>query len=432
MASDKGGIVSIRYLPGLVVVVLLALTAPALAAFNSPTLLYENPTADVLPAGTLAMTVDMTYPLVQTSMNTNYLEANANVRFSPVKHLDFAVTAYTFSDFVLDAKYQILGGEPDRFGLAVGVTDIGFNDYISPIGHDSANAWPDWKYWDNMHTEYVRTTERFSAFVVTNIPVTKFARLHVGLGRGRFVGYSEHSKYFNSDFFFDDKYHQWAVALFGGAEVYVHPHVALVAEASTRELNTGVKASFGPFDATVAWTKMEGLLFPTGDPEDEKFGRLYAGVTYRFSNWGAFQPRESYCVPPVEPVPPPEAVPVPTGPAPSELKFELLPIYFDLDQSNIRPGDAEILKRNAEAILAKARAGLKADVLIEGHCCPLASEMYNVGLGMRRAEAAKAYLVGLGVGASLLTTETFGEANPHYVDTAEYYLDRRCEFKWKY
>jgi len=423
---------SIRYLPGLIVVVLLALTAPALAAFNSPTLLYETPTADVLPAGMLAITPDMTYPLVQTAMNTNYLEANANIRFSPLKHFDLAVTAYTFSDFVLDAKYQILGGEPDRFGLAVGVSDVGFNSYISPIGHDSANAWPDWKYWNDDNTVYIRTYENFSAFAVTSIPVTKYARLHIGLGRGRFVGYSEHSKYFNSDFYFG-KYHQWAIALLGGAEVYVNPHVALVAEGSTRDLNAGVKGSFGPFDATVALTKIEGLLFPKSTaPWDEKFGRLHVGVTYRFSNWSAFRPRESYCVPPIEPVPPPEPVQVPTNPAPSELAFNLLPMYFDLDQSIIRPGDAEILKRNAEAILAKAKAGLKADVIIEGHCCPLASEMYNVGLGMRRAEAAKAYLVGLGVDAALLTTETFGEANPPYTDFAEYYLDRRCEFKWKY
>jgi outer membrane protein OmpA-like peptidoglycan-associated protein len=417
----------------LVVLALLAAASSAWAAFNSPTLLYESPTADVLPAGTLAITADMTYPLIQTPMNVNYPEANANIRFSPIKHFDFAVTAYTFSDFVLDAKYQIVGGEPDRFGLAVGVYDIGFNDYISPIGHDSANAWPDWKYWNNFHTEYVRTHERFSAFAVASIPVTKFARLNVGLGRGRFVGYSEHSRYFNSDFFYNDKYHQWAVALFGGAEIYVLPHVALVAAGSTRDLNTGVKASFGPFDASVAWTKMEGLLFASGDSTDEKFGRLFVGVTYRFSNWDAFRPRETYCVPPIEPVPPPpEPVLVQTNPVPSELKFELLPMYFDLDQSIIRPGDAEILKRNAEAILAKAKAGLKADVIIEGHCCPLASEMYNVGLGMRRAEAAKAYLVGLGVDAALLTTETFGEANPPYTDFAEYYLDRRCEFKWKF
>ncbi|MBM3332052.1 OmpA family protein [candidate division WOR-3 bacterium] len=398
--------------------------------FNSPTLLYETPTADVLPPGALALAADMTYPLVQTSQNVNYPEANVNIRFSPIKRLDFALTAYTFSDYVLEAKYRILGGEPDRFGLAVGVYDVGLNGYVSPVGHDTADAWPDTKYTDSSKTN-VRTYESFSAFAVASLPVTRFARLNIGLGRGRFVGYSIHSKYFNSDFLLGG-YHQWAVALFGGAEIYVLPHVALVAEASTRDLNAGVKANFGSFTATAAWTKMEGLVFSEGD---ERFGRLFVGASYQFNDLsglaGLFRRRE--CPPPPEPVPPPPGpIEVPVGPAPSERKFELLPIYFDLDQSVIRPGDAEILKRNAEAILAKARAGLKADVLIEGHCCPLASEMYNVGLGMRRAEAAQAYLVGLGVDAALLTAESFGEANPPYTDTADYHLDRRCEFKWKY
>ena len=408
-----------------VMVALLAIAGPASAGFNSPTLLYETPTADVLPAGSIAISADMTLPLVNTPQNTNYWEADANVRFSPVKHFDFAVTAYTFEDYVLDAKYQILGGEPDRFGLAVGVYDVGFNSYISPIGHDTANAWPDWKYKD-------RTTERFSAFAVASIPVTKFARLHLGLGRGRFVGYDAHSKYFNTDIFFNEC-HQWALSLFGGVEVYVNPHVALVAEATGRDLNSGVKANFGPVTAAVAWDKMEGLLFSKGD---ERFGRLVFGVSYQFDN--LFRHPARPVVPaPAPPAPPPESVPV-TAPQPkpetvavAPVKFDLLPIHFDLDKSVIRPGDAEILKRNAEAIIAKTKAGLKADVIIEGHCCPLAHEMYNVGLGMRRAESAKAYLVGLGVDAALLTTESFGKANLPYTSEAEHYLDRRCDFKWK-
>jgi len=123
-----------------VVTALLVVAAPAstgLASaapgrqFNSPTMLYETPTADVLPPGTLAITADVTYPLVQTPNNTNHLEANANIRFSPIEHLDFTVTAYTLSDYMLDAKYQIIGGEPGRFGLAVGVCDIGLNSYVS-------------------------------------------------------------------------------------------------------------------------------------------------------------------------------------------------------------------------------------------------------------------------------------------------------------
>ena len=413
----------------LVGVVVVALSAPALAAFNSPTLLYQTPTADVLPAGALAISAGPTFPLTKTSMNVDYLEADLNVRFSPYRHLDFALTAYTFADYVLDAKYQILGGAPDRFGLAVGIYDIGLSSYVSPIGHGTANAWPDWKHPS-------RTTERFSAFAVTSIPVTRFARLHVGLGRGRFVGYATHSEYFNSDIFFD-AYQQWAVALFGGVEVYVTPQVALVAEAGSRDFNTGVKVNYGAFTATVAWTKMEGLVFAQGEPDGcPKFGRLEVGLTYQFNNLSGrsevTQTRE-YSVPPREPGPPRLGLEsLPTGLAPSASEFKLLPIYFDLNESIIRPWYAEVLERNAKAILARAKAGLKADVIVEGHCCPLASEVYNVGLGMRRAEAAKAYLVELGVDATLLTTEAFGKANPQYRDKLEYYLDRKCEFKWKY
>ena len=410
---------------GHTVLALLALGAPALAAFSSTTLLYQTPTADVLQAGALAVSADMTFPLTQTSMNVDYPEADANVRFSPYRHLDFALTAYTFVDYVLDVKYQAIGSTPDRFGLAVGMYDIGFNSYVSPIGHDTANAWPDWKHKS-------RTTERFSAFAVTSIPVTQSVRLHVGLGRGRFVGYATHSRYFNSDIFFNE-YHQWAVALFGGVEVYLTPRVALVAEAGSRDFNTGVKVNYGAFTATVAWTKMEGLVFAKGEPEGcPKFGRLEVGLTYQFNSLsgrlGGTRPREHF-VPPMEPGPPRlKLESLPTGPVPSEL----LPVYFELDKSVIRPEYDEVLKRNAEAILAKAKAGLRADVIIEGYCCPLASEVYNVDLGIQRAEAAKAHLVALGVDPALLTTVSFGSANPRYRDRVEYYLDRRCEFKWKY
>jgi hypothetical protein len=263
----------------LVVVAVLTSVAPARARFSNPTLLYETPTADVLPPGAMAISADITYPLVQTGANVNYPEADACVRFSPLQHLDFAVTAYTFADYVLDVKYQILGGEPSRFGLAVGMCDIGWYEHVSPVGHDTANAWPDWKY-NAYLPRYDRTTERFSPFVVTSFPVMRFARASIGLGRGRFVGYDVRSKYFNSDLFFN-KYHQWAVAVFGGAEVYVTPQIALVVEASTRDLNTGAKAVFGPVTATIAWAKMEGILWSRGD---DRFGRLLASVSYQFNN----------------------------------------------------------------------------------------------------------------------------------------------------
>ncbi len=401
---------SIRCLPGLVVLALLATVAPASARFNNPTLLYEVPTADVLPAGALAVSADMTYPLVNTPKNTNYLEFNANVRYSPLKRLDFAVTAYTFTDYVLSAKYQIVGGNPDRLGLAVGVYDVGLNSYISPIGHDTANAWPDWKYWSKDGTQYVRTTERFSAFVVTSIPLASLARVHVGLGRGRFVGYSEHSSYFNSDYFLDG-YHQWAIAVFGGAEVYVHPHVALVVEGSTRDLNTGVKASFGPVTAAVAWTKMEGLIFPKGD---DRFGRLELGVSYQLDK--AFQYRgPEIPLHHIEPAPEPEQHPV----APTPEKLRLYAIWFEWDKWDITSVAEATLRRNADVLLAHP----DMKIVITGYASEEGTIEHNLPLSGRRAYAAYEYLKSLGVPGRQMRFRAMGESEgrPYPIHRSAYF-----------
>jgi outer membrane protein OmpA-like peptidoglycan-associated protein len=442
MTNDERGAVSIlSQEPGarrretgadmlVVVVALLAFVAPLSAGPVSTTLLYQTPTADVLPAGALAIAADVTYPLIQTPKNVNYLETDVNVRFSPYRGLDFALTAYTFADYAFDVKFQAAGGGPDRCGLALGIYDIGLSSYVSPVGHDTANAWPDWKY-NQYLPRYNRQTERFSAFVVTSIPVTRFARLHLGLGRGRFVGYDVRSKYFNIDYLFDE-YHQWAFGLFGGVEVLVTAQVTLVAEASGRDMNTGVKVNYDAFTAMVAWTKMEGLLFDEGE---KRFGRLEVGLSYQFDNLSGrsavTRPRGHYA-PLTEPWLPHLEAAEASSPVPSESEVKLLPIYFGLDKSTIWPWFDDVLKRNAEAIFARAKAGLKADVIIEGHTCPTASEAHNVDLGMRRAQAAKAYLIGLGVDAALLTTESVGSAHLPYRDKAEYYLDRRCEFRWRY
>jgi len=391
-----------------VVVALLVVAAPASAASNSPTLLFDTPTADVLPAGALAISADATFPLTKTSMNVDYPELDANVRFSPLKRLDFAVTAYTLKDYVLDAKYRIIGDEPGDFGLAVGVYDVGLNSYVSPLGHGLNAAWPDWKHRD-------RTTENFSAFAVASIPMTEIVRYHVGLGRGRFVGYGTRSKYLNTDVFFKD-HHQWALALFGGAEFYVTPQVTLVAEANSRDMNTGVKASFGPVTAAVAWKKMEGLVFAKGDG---RFGRFEFGVSYQFDNLCRRR----------EPMPPPERAPEPEpeSVAVEPVKQDLVPIHFDFDKSNIRPGDATILQGNYDVL----KQAPQARVTIEGYCDPIGTSEYNIALGMRRAEAAKAYLAKLGADRNMFSTISYGEEMLVTRDAMQFELNRRCEFKWK-
>lgn len=83
-------------------------------------------------------------------------------------------------------------------------------------------------------------------------------------------------------------------------------------------------------------------------------------------------------------------------------------IYFAFDRYDIRPKDAEILRKNLEWF--RANPGKK--VLIEGHCDERGTIEYNLALGQKRAEAAKAYLIKLGVNPEVLETISYGKERP--------------------
>lgn len=397
-----------RSLLGLIALALLGFAGTASAEFSSPTLLYGTPTTDVLPVGTLAVSADVS--LARTSTNWGR-EENANVRFSPYKHLDLAVTAYTVADYVLDVKYQFMGDGPGRFGLAAGVYDLGLNSHISPAGRGAAGVWTDWKYKKNDVT--VRPYENFSAFAVGSYRPTRSIRLHAGLGRGRFVGYGDRSKYLNTDVFFNHA-HQWALGLFAGAEVYLIPQVALVVEASGRDVNGGLKADLGPITATLACNKVEGL-FASGD---NRYGRLEVGFAYRFNDWasltGLFRPRGPRLELAKPVCPPPEPVPTPRGVTVCPSTSGLEPIWFDWDSWEITPGAAASLAQNAETLLDHPHT----KVVLIGYASEGGSPEANCMLSGKRALAVFEYLKSLGVPEQQMRYRSVavpnGESHPAY------------------
>jgi peptidoglycan-associated lipoprotein len=83
-------------------------------------------------------------------------------------------------------------------------------------------------------------------------------------------------------------------------------------------------------------------------------------------------------------------------------------IYFEFDSAVLLPMAREVLSRKADWI----RENQDASVIIEGHCDERGTNAYNIALGDRRAESAKAYLVDLGIDAVLLTTISYGEERP--------------------
>jgi len=83
-------------------------------------------------------------------------------------------------------------------------------------------------------------------------------------------------------------------------------------------------------------------------------------------------------------------------------------IYFDTDRYNIDSADASALTKQAEWL--NRYPGKRAT--IEGHCDERGTRDYNLALGERRANAAKNYLVGLGIEPGRLTTVSYGKERP--------------------
>ncbi len=111
------------------------------------------------------------------------------------------------------------------------------------------------------------------------------------------------------------------------------------------------------------------------------------------------------------PAPAPAAqqpAPAPVTPPPSDWNISQNNIYFEFDKSTLTPMAQDTLMRHA----AWLRENADVTVTIEGHCDERGTNEYNLALGDRRADSAKAFLVDLGIAASRLTTISYGEERP--------------------
>lgn len=88
--------------------------------------------------------------------------------------------------------------------------------------------------------------------------------------------------------------------------------------------------------------------------------------------------------------------------------FQSEDLYFEFDSSVLTPMSQEVLQRKADWM----NENMDATVIIEGHCDDRGTAAYNLALGERRADAAKDFLVNLGVAADRVTTISYGEEKP--------------------
>jgi len=101
-------------------------------------------------------------------------------------------------------------------------------------------------------------------------------------------------------------------------------------------------------------------------------------------------------------------------------------IYFDYDKSDVRDDGKPTLSEAADFL--KQHSNVKFS--IEGHCDERGSEEYNLGLGDRRANAAKNYLLSLGITSDRMNTISYGKERPQCRDANEecYQKNRRAHF----
>ena len=98
---------------------------------------------------------------------------------------------------------------------------------------------------------------------------------------------------------------------------------------------------------------------------------------------------------------------------------EVKDAYFDYDKSDIRNDARAALTGDADALKRIFADFPNAVITVEGHCDERGSAEYNLGLGDRRATAAKDFLVQLGVPADKLKTISYGKERPVCTESNE-------------
>ena len=115
---------------------------------------------------------------------------------------------------------------------------------------------------------------------------------------------------------------------------------------------------------------------------------------------------------PPAPVVPPDPIPQDTFESRSldDLNREspLQIVFFDYDNAELQEEALAALRANADLL----NSSMSWVITIEGHCDERGTAEYNLGLGERRAFAARNYLLEFGIAAQRVRTVSYGKEFP--------------------
>lgn len=216
------------------------------------------------------------------------------------------------------------------------------------------------------------------------------------------------------------------------------PTVTLTANTTTVQRGQGVTLTYSATNATSV-TIDQGVGAVTPVAGGTRQVTPTANTTYTATATGPGGTAQSARVaitvnaPPPPPVAAPPAAPpapprnnTPTRTATEIFRDTMVPILFDYDKSNIRPGEEPKLLSIASYLKQNANVRFT----IEGHADERGGQEYNIALGDDRAAAVKKYLSSQGIADARMSTVSYGEEKPVCRDETEdcWQRNRRAAF----
>ena len=107
------------------------------------------------------------------------------------------------------------------------------------------------------------------------------------------------------------------------------------------------------------------------------------------------------------------------GPAPNSVEYFNVVVgdrvFFETDQHDLTSDGQYVLSKQAQWFAANPGA----TAVIEGHADERGTREYNLALGARRANSARAFLISQGVEASRLRAVSYGKERPVALGSTE-------------
>ena len=242
----------------LVLVMLSLVALPCFAAFNRTSGLIDVPGARILPHLGFRTGIDGSFNL-SSSDAIEKSDMNFHVSFGLFDRVESYLNVYTVDNFTAVIGFCHNFYSSSSLAFAWGVHEVSYSKEVSEVGRGDSIGWFD----DMMYNtgDYKKPFELGSAFVVSTYSLHKNLDVTIGFGRGRYVGYGTHSKYFNSNYYHEQG-GDWGVGIFAGLEAKLGEHVRFMLDGDGRDVNIGLGFSFLPVEINIALTKAEWILWP--------------------------------------------------------------------------------------------------------------------------------------------------------------------------